>query len=431
MNPKDLAVMYLQLCCSFCLACIVLCGVSAAEIRVQHKHAQACYAVGEEIVWTISVHGAMAGLGSYRLQQGGGTVVRRGAIDCSNGPQVITCRLDQPGSMLLTLSVPIVGRDKPLRKRCGALVGVNEIRPSLPKPKDFDQFWTQRLAEQAAIPMNAQLTPEMKQRPNVESWLLKLDTIRAQHIKGRLAKPQGPGKYPALIVFQWAGVYGLEPDWALKPASRGWLTLNVMAHDIPIDKDEAYYAELKQGALKQYAQIGNADRDTSYLLRMNLACARVVDYIAAHPAWNGRDVVVTGNSQGGYQALVAAGLHSKVTAVMTKVPAGCDHSGFLLGRGHGWPRWLLGDEGNQEKLTASRYYDAVNFAYQIRCPLLIAYGMGDTSSRVEGIQSALSVVQGPVHALCSPNGEHGSDYPRYEQQRQAWERDILKRDAVE
>ena len=36
--------------------------------------------------------------------------------------------------------------------------------------------------------------------------------------------------------------------------------------------------------------------------------ARAVEYLSERPDWDGRTIVVTGGSQGGLQALVAAGL---------------------------------------------------------------------------------------------------------------------------
>jgi enterochelin esterase-like enzyme len=45
-----------------------------------------------------------------------------------------------------------------------------------------------------------------------------------------------------------------------------------------------------------------------------------------------------GDSQGGMQSLMLAGLHpEQITAVTALLPAGCDLNGPELGRAGGWP----------------------------------------------------------------------------------------------
>ena len=60
---------------------------------------------------------------------------------------------------------------------------------------------------------------------------------------------------------------------------------------------------------------------------------------------DGHTLVVTGNSQGGLQAIVTAALNPKVTAVLTLVPAGCDMNGPLAQRQAGWPGWYWASKG--------------------------------------------------------------------------------------
>ncbi len=414
--------------CFLMFIAVTVAWAAESSISISHGHADGIYEIGEEISWTVSVEGvdaAAAAKAYYKIERHGKEQLKRETFDLSAGPQRVMCSLDGPGSVLLSVFIPIEGQRHPMRDRCGALVDPDNIKPSMPKPDDFDAFWNEKLAEQDAVPMNAQLTAEEPLRDTVDSWLISMDTIRGQHIRGRLARPKKDGKFPALLIVQWAGVYGLDPNWALSQANRGWLTLNILAHDQPVDRDKAFYDHLKKGVLKGYTKIGNEDREQSYFLRMNLACSRAVDYLAQHPDWDGTHIVVTGASQGGYQAIVAAGLNDKVTAIMAHIPAGCDHSAAEVGRAIGWPYWMAGDEKNQKKLQTARYFDAVNFAYAIKCPALIGYGMGDTTSRVEGVHSAVSVMQGPIVTDIFPDGEHAGHYPRYSKLVEEWKQSLL------
>ena len=119
------------------------------------------------------------------------------------------------------------------------------------------------------------------------------------------------GKFPALLIVQWAGVYGLDKWWATLPASEGFLVLNISAHDLPIDEQPEFYKAQSDGPLKNYTAIGKDDREKNYFLRMYLSAYRAADYLTQRPDWDGHNLVVTGTSQGGLQTIMLAGLHPK------------------------------------------------------------------------------------------------------------------------
>ena len=102
------------------------------------------------------------------------------------------------------------------------------------------------------------------------------------------------------------------------------------------------------------------------------------------------------------------------------VPAGCDHTAPLAGRAIGWPYWLSRDEDNQDKITASRYYDGVNFASKITCPVLVGFGLGDPTSRSEGIMAAINQMQGPVETVIMPSANHRGPHNAHHKRAEAW-----------
>ena len=395
---------------------------AAAVIEIGQSNAGGLYKVGDTVTWTVQAKGLDQAKGTEALCtvfHDGKTVLSKETIDFKNGDHTFTAKIDKPGSIFVRIELPQKG-GKALKKEAGALVEAASIQPSMPVPDDFDEFWKQQIARQAAIPMNPVLSKEKEVEAGIESYVIKMDTINDQHINGRLVKKVGDQKMPALLIVQWAGVYGLHPYWSIPQARRGFLTLNILAHDLPIDKDKAFYAEQKNGALKGYTKIGNDDRETSYFLRMFLSCVRGVEYLKQHPQWNGEVLMVTGGSQGGYQAFVTAGLCPDITAVVVNVPAGCDHTASEAGRALTWPFWLYGDEQNQKKIQASRYYDGVNFASRIKCPALVGFNLGDPVSRCEGIMAAINQMQGPVEMAITPDGNHSGPHKAYGPRAEAW-----------
>src|SRR4028119_183766 len=151
---------------------------------------------------------------------------------------------------------------------------------------------------------------------------ISFNNIRGTKVRGQLARPKKGAKFPALLIVQWAGVYPLNKDWATDRAREGWLTLNINAHDLPIDAPSEFYKQQAATALKDYPAIGNESRDTSYFLRMYLSCYRAADYLAKRGDWDGKTLVVMGTSQGGLQAIRTAGLAPKLTARLGAGPGG-------------------------------------------------------------------------------------------------------------
>lgn len=98
-----------------------------------------------------------------------------------------------------------------------------------------------------------------------------MDNIRGSHIRGQLARPKQGEKLPAMLIVQWAGVYPLQKSWVTERAAEGWLTLNLNAHDLPIDETEQFYRDQASGPLNDYPAIGNDDRETSYFDVVNFA----------------------------------------------------------------------------------------------------------------------------------------------------------------
>jgi cephalosporin-C deacetylase-like acetyl esterase len=192
-------------------------------------------------------------------------------------------------------------------------------------------------------------------------------------------------------------------------AAEGWLALNILPHDLPIDEPESFYKEQFAGPLKNYWAIGNDDRETSYYLRMYLSCVRAVEYLKSRDDWDGRTLVVMGTSQGGQQALVTAGLcGDSVTAVLSFLPAACDALAPEVGRASGFPFWYTQVHGKHEKEVreTGKYYDPVNFARKIRCPVLIGVAMHDDLAPPASVLAAANVIRAPKEVVILPRAGH-------------------------
>jgi cephalosporin-C deacetylase-like acetyl esterase len=263
----------------------------------------------------------------------------------------------------------------------------------------LDSFWDAKLKALSEIPINPALARTETGKPGVELYTVKLDSL-GSHVQGYLAKPAKAGKFPALIVYEWAGVHALQPATVTDRATEGWLAFNVDSHDLPPDQGT--------GVTTGYQAIGNTDRETSYFLNMYLRDSRAIDYIATRPDWDGKNIVVMGTSMGGHQSLVAAGLNPKVTAVIVDEPAGADSNGNLHRRQAGYPNW---DSANPKVMETALYFDTVYFASRIKAPVLAAMGFIDTTVPPVGVWIDINQVPGPKEAVPMIDSEHNNITP--------------------
>jgi cephalosporin-C deacetylase len=345
------------------------------------------YALGEKAGWTVSAPANVAGTYSYTIKKNNWDVIKSGPLDLSR-TETIEATLNEPA--MLYVEVDDGDATTPVQA-LGAAIAPAQLRPVAREPRDFDRFWREKIKRLQAVPPNPVLTSKPTANPEVDHAILKMDHIDGRHVYGQVAKPKRAGKFPGLLILQWASPpYPLQPEWVTDRAAEGWLAVNIEPHDVLPDQPEDYYESLPQ-ELKEYQKIGVDDRDKNYFMYMYLADYRAVEYLASRPDWDGKTLVVMGTSMGGQQSLCVAALNPKVTALITHVPAGADTHGPLHGRASGYPNWSTED---RKVLETSPYFDTVNCASRIKVPSLVSAGFIDTVTPPVGIFTAFNQIKG-------------------------------------
>jgi cephalosporin-C deacetylase-like acetyl esterase len=394
-------------------AALLLClfsTVADPKIEVAPDVATGLYESGKTVTWTVQVKdGDKPGAGkiSFVVRPGGTGESSKGEVELADGKAQVTGTRTTPGTLLAEIRYRPAGATKDTLAYGGAAFDPEKVAPSSPAPGDFDAFWKQKIAELEGVPMNVQLTPVDVGDPKLEYVKITMDNIRGAKIHGQIARPAGKDPLPALLQVQWAGVYPLDRNWVLGHAKNGWISMNIIAHDLPIDEKPEFYKEKSEKELRDYPGQGGDDREKSYFLKMFLSCYRACEYLTKREDWNKKALLVHGGSQGGYQSLVTAGMHPAVTAYAANVPAGCDHTGRQAGRAPGWPNWARGTE---KQLKTGRYFDAMNFAPRIKVPGLIGIGLIDTTCPPEGIYATINQIKAPKKVVLMPQRGHGGDH---------------------
>ncbi len=357
-------------------------------------HANGTYELGETAAWTVA---APAGKYVYTIKRNNFDVLKTGTLELTDGPGRIEMKPDEPA--MLYLEVHPEGGSANSVVHAGAAIAPWKLQPSAPRPDDFDAFWERKLKALAQIPMNPKLTPTETAKPGVELYTVKLDSV-GSNVQGYLAKPAREGKFPALVIYQYAGVYALKPETVTDRAAEGWLAFDVDSHDMPPSQ--------AAGVSPSYQKIGASSRETSYFLNMYLRDSRALDYIRTRPDWDGKTLVIMGTSMGGQQSLVTAGLNPNLTAVIVNEPAGADLNGDLHGRKAGYPNWPSDDP---DVMRTAPYFDTVNFASRIKAPVLAGIGYIDTTTPPVGIWIAVNQIPAPVEVIPMVESDHNNRTP--------------------
>ncbi len=410
---------------SLIFSCWVAAAISSraadAPIVATPDHLNGVYREGEPIHWQVKL-GAKNNTGadsstalSFVIKKGGLTQIAEGTIPLDHGVGTLSSTLPESGTLLVEIKG---GANGALKGAAGAVVAPEKIKVGAACPDDFNEFWRAELAELEKVPVNSVLAPAGSEREGVQYEKVTLDNIHGTHVQGQIARPTAGLKFPAILQLQYAGVYPLQKGWVTEKAAKGWLAMNILAHDLPIDESDAFYQTQNAGPLKNYTAIGNESRETSYFLRMLLGDYRAVEYLASRPDWDGKTLVVIGTSQGGIQSFFTAAYFPKVSAVIVEVPAGCDPGASAAGRAFGWPYWAASHSA--KAMETSRYYDAVHFAARTKCPLLVGVGLIDTTSPAGAVYAAFNCAQGPKEIVPMPQADHKTHHEEFTLRREQW-----------
>jgi len=322
--------------------------------------------------------------------------------------------LNAPGFLRLIATAEIDGRT--YRGLGTAGFAPERIQPTQINPPDFDAFWESERARLAAVPLDARWTalPDYG-TADVECSQINLQNVGltsgTSRLYGVLCMPRAAGKYPAVLSVPGAGVRPYRGLPVL--AGRGVITFQIGIHGIPVVQPQEVYDSLASGGLSGYQTMGLDSRERYYYRRVYTGTLRANDFLTSLPQWDGRNLGVTGGSQGGALALVTAGLDRRVTRLAAYYPALSDVTGYLHDRAGGWPHMFRATDGpgahrSEAKILTSQYYDVVNFARRVTVPGLYSWGFNDETCPPTSTYSAYNVITAPKRLILAYDTGHRS-----------------------
>ncbi|MDD3885591.1 MAG: acetylxylan esterase, partial [Victivallaceae bacterium] len=333
--------------------------------------------------------------------------VAEGKQDIALGPAVITTSLDRPGFVRIYATIQDeVG--SPVKNGAGAIffdggagVEIDKL-DSLPEPDDFDLFWEKQKARLAAVPLRSEVN-KVRETGDGAIYAVKIDCAGPRPVTGYLTVPANAGAQSLPASVQYFG-YTTNPQ-NMPGIAAGKLVFYVNAHGFELGRDEAYYRQFAQsintnGRGYAFDSEQNKNPETAYFNGMALRLMRSLEYIKTRPEWNRRDLTVSGGSQGGLQTIWAAGLDPDVTAANPDIPWCCDLGGVTRGRLTGG--WRI------PYVRGLDYYDPVNFAKRIKCPVTVGRaGLGDYVCPPSGVATFYNNLKCPKRINWFQGSTHG------------------------
>lgn len=281
------------------------------------------------------------------------------------------------------------------------------FRTSVHRPPDFDEFWAEIMATADAIPLNPSLEPvPLRSTGQIEVFEIGYDSLDGVRVAGWYCRPTEsylPPPYPGLLIVPG---YVSEPTLPKSWAKQGYAAVGVAP----------------RGKLRSNAQfnpgypgllIHNIVDRNSYSYRgFYVDAARAVDFILTRPEVDHSRIGVHGSSQGGALTITTAALRAgAITCGAAGAPYLC---GFMdaVSLTHSYPYEEINEylrlHPEREPLVRDTvaYFDGINFAPQITCPMLLYIGLADDVCPPETGYNLYQALSCPKELRSYPRSAH-------------------------
>lgn len=339
------------------------------------------------------------------------------------------------------------GRNRGTNQGIGFVVAPEGFQTGYSEPEDMMKWWNGQKKQLARMPMNLKLSelevPEQYQG-KFSCQDVTADCIGPAPMRAYFAKPLGAKRksLPIIILCRAAGVAG---DWCRCQVGEcvgnaalggGALSLDLNAHGMENGQPTEFYRQLENTTLKNYWDQGISDKETYYFRGMYLRVLRAIQFMTSQPEWDGKRIIIIGESQGGGQAAAAAGLDSRVSAIVLNVPAMIDFGGANIDRRGGWPQPVESHQEISSEVLDSvlPYFDAGLLLKHSKAEIYCEIGLIDTTCPPAGVWAGLNNAPGKKTVRCVPFRSHswpsGEIRPYWEENylhpREAFYHDYLK-----
>ncbi|HEY5864531.1 MAG TPA: acetylxylan esterase [Candidatus Tectomicrobia bacterium] len=285
-----------------------------------------------------------------------------------------------------------------------------DYQSSVKKPDDFDAFWDGVQQQVAAIPLEPEMILDpLRTSEDVEVFQVYYTSLEHVRIAAWYCRPtRRAERIPGILLLPG---YQAEPPIPKEWARRGYGALSVAP----------------RGKLRSHRQFNPGypnlltynivDRHTYTYRGFYVDAWRGIDFLLACPEVDPTRLGVTGSSQGGGLTITTAAMRPEIRAAAAGAPYLC---GFMdaIALTHTYPYEEINDflrahpDSRRTVAETVAYFDGINFADKITCPIIVNIGLQDNVCPPETGYALFNQIRATDKQLYTYDG-HGHDAGRY------------------
>jgi len=261
-----------------------------------------------------------------------------------------------------------------------SLEELRAYRPPLTCQPDFASFWQETLTLGRQGPLDATFTPYDYPLRNATLYDVRYTGWNGARIAAWYIRPSGPGPFPAVVVYHGYGGSKGHPHHHFVWTLQGYAVLAVDTRgQSGASTDPTPYSS---GHVKGWMTAGILDPQEYYYRGAYVDCVRALDVLATRPEVDMAHVALTGMSQGGALTLAVAALDPRPVLAMPEMPYLC-HFQRAVDMAMRMPYLEISDyiraypEHEAQVWRTLSYFDNMNLAPRVRCPVLMSVGLID------------------------------------------------------
>ncbi len=266
--------------------------------------------------------------------------------------------------------------------------------PPQDKKADFDQFWERSITEAKKAPLETELAKNnRKSSHRFTSYDVSYKGFARTTITAELLVPRKVRKPRALVHVHDYNNLVPRPQQELEDSlAHFFITLRGHANIIAPSVDE------EEPSSPGYLIENILDRDAYYVKAVYLDLYRAIDLLRLIPDLNCSAIGAMGKGFGAAAAVFITAFTGRIAALVLDTPAFCHLAlGQNLARSDASREIneFVATARNKKKLVKDNltYFDALNFADMIFCPVLATVGFKDTISPPECVFSLFNHIR--------------------------------------
>ena len=280
--------------------------------------------------------------------------------------------------------------------------GPEKLLPPLTTESDFQKFWNESRASLKKVDPQYRLIhqPELS-KGELNVYEVSMRSFGNIRVRGWYEVPKSKGPHP--VILRVPG-YGGNMKSIARFKDMIVFSFNPRGH--------GNSQEDIKGKPSNFWIRGLDNKEGYYYQGAYLDCVRALDFLYSRKEVDPKRIAVAGGSQGGGLSLSTAALDSRISLCAPHIPFLTNWD--LYFKTSHWPemdKWIEAKESRtwQSTLKTMSYFDTMNMAPWIKCPLFMGVGLQDSICPPVTCFAVYNRVKGEKEYLVYPLAKHSVD----------------------